>query len=452
MPIPLHETLHFCKNQIEAQLDWGESAGWKQRDYERLSGLILKETEISISLSTLRRLWKPEYAATPHPSTLEALAQFAGFESWHACQQQLHQRQEAAPPTAQSEPEPTPNPPPPPSSAMSAPSNQGPVSDASRFAPWIGSALLVGAVVLVLFSMFANHPAESFEAAPLPEVAFDHRTTVTRALPNTVIFDFDLAPLETKEATFQQSWNEAERVPLTPDQRHHAAVYYYPGFHRARLMVDGRIVADRRVHIQTEGWLPLARYKRRDTRPFYLPLEAFKANGIMGVQPETLDGVQLDRSRNRYWVSYYNVRDFGELTGNDFQLAARLRNRLEDGGLTCQQSELFVFCENGVYLIPMAFAGCVSNLSLWFPGESLSGRKHDFSAFGRDLSEWRELSLTAEAGRVTIHIDGDPVYQHQLALDAGPIKGLQFRFLGTGSVDWVELKSPHGETVYRDDF
>ncbi|HZF66020.1 MAG TPA: hypothetical protein VEZ55_16115, partial [Chitinophagaceae bacterium] len=72
-----------CTHQIEESLAWGSSENWQNKDYELLSEQILDKKGIALSVSTLKRLWrKVKYDSTPNSSTLNALARFAGFESW----------------------------------------------------------------------------------------------------------------------------------------------------------------------------------------------------------------------------------------------------------------------------------------------------------------------------------------------------------------------------------
>ncbi len=70
---------------IERQLDWGDSATWQSKDFEILNQLILEKTKVSLSASTLRRIWgRVEYNHLPSGTTLDTLAQFAGFENSRA--------------------------------------------------------------------------------------------------------------------------------------------------------------------------------------------------------------------------------------------------------------------------------------------------------------------------------------------------------------------------------
>ena len=70
---------------IEEQLDWDDPSTWQGKDFEILNELILEKTKVSLSASTLRRLWgRVEYNHLPSGTTLDTLARFAGFENWRA--------------------------------------------------------------------------------------------------------------------------------------------------------------------------------------------------------------------------------------------------------------------------------------------------------------------------------------------------------------------------------
>src|SRR5438552_9743330 len=68
---------------IEEKLGWGESSAWQSNDFESLNQLILTETGISLSTSTLRRIWgRVDYKHLPSTTTLNTLAMFAGYKNW----------------------------------------------------------------------------------------------------------------------------------------------------------------------------------------------------------------------------------------------------------------------------------------------------------------------------------------------------------------------------------
>jgi hypothetical protein len=78
------EALIFvCRQRIEAELNWGLSDRWSNRDFERLSEKIMERTQVRLSISTLKRIWgKVRYDSLPAVATLNVLAQFSGYQSW----------------------------------------------------------------------------------------------------------------------------------------------------------------------------------------------------------------------------------------------------------------------------------------------------------------------------------------------------------------------------------
>lgn len=79
--------LQYCLQRIEEKLNWGKSSSWKEPDFLQLSEIISKETEISISPQTLKRLYgKIKYKDyyNPQRATKDALVKFLGFDDWTA--------------------------------------------------------------------------------------------------------------------------------------------------------------------------------------------------------------------------------------------------------------------------------------------------------------------------------------------------------------------------------
>jgi hypothetical protein len=80
--------LSHCKKLIEEKLGWGNSEKWTNQDFEELSQRIFEATTITLSPTTLKRIWgKVKYDSAPTITTLNTLAQFTGFEHWRAFRQ-----------------------------------------------------------------------------------------------------------------------------------------------------------------------------------------------------------------------------------------------------------------------------------------------------------------------------------------------------------------------------
>jgi len=149
---------------IEQQLDWGDAANWQSKDFENLNELIFDKTKVSLSASTLRRVWgRVEYNHYPSGTTLDTLSRFAGYESWRNF---LKQNKKSIPEIT--------------STVVSAPA---PPVVRSKIS-WVIGVLLI----ICLAAFFSFHKKE----APVkPEKYSFTSRKVTRGIPNSVIFDYD---------------------------------------------------------------------------------------------------------------------------------------------------------------------------------------------------------------------------------------------------------------------
>ena len=184
------------------------------------------------------------------------------------------------------------------------------------------------------------------------------------------------------------------------------SIYYYPGFHKATLLVGDSVVHAHPIAINTDGWLALARRGLDDLVPVYLDAPNLGRGGVLAVSPERLAAHRIDLAESHF-VSYYRVQDFGPVRADDFRLSARLSNPLSQGGLTGQYAEVIVMAESGRHIVPLSIPGCVANLrvplrrertariqhrplGLWLRPGPLAGRGHPGSRPARHGTAGRE--------------------------------------------------------------
>src|SRR5690349_8914816 len=78
-----------CLRMIEERLQWGASDNWANYDFTKLSDEVHNRTQVRLSVTTLKRVWgRLKYDSAPTLTTLNALAQFAGYSDWrHFCRE-----------------------------------------------------------------------------------------------------------------------------------------------------------------------------------------------------------------------------------------------------------------------------------------------------------------------------------------------------------------------------
>jgi len=399
--------LERCKRLIEASLGWGDATSWTNEDFETLSDRIAEKTSVRLSVSTLKRIWgKVRYDSSPTMATLNALARYAGFEGWRELQAQPH--------PAQPQPQPMPHP---------------------RPRSFVTPLIIVTLAIAILVSFISAHIIH--KPANAASVRFEHHET-SDELPNSVVFDYDATALQPKKVMIQQSWDPGRREKVDPEGKQHTSIYYYPGFFRAKLVVDGEIKSQSDVYIPTIGWKAII---ARDPLPVYLSAkETTLDSGRMGIRPATLEAKTGSPVFTNRIVNFFDVHEFPGMNGDHFLLRTTIRNTSTVEQSLCRKMEIFVMGTEDPIIVSFSDKGCISSLGLYTGSLGVSGKDHDLSAFGCDCSQWQQITCEQENGVFTIGLNGKPVYTRQKNKSIGGIIGLRIAFEGTGEIKEATLK------------
>lgn len=412
----------LCKRLIEEKFQFENDSGTlRQRDLEYLADSIEEKSGIKLSLSTLKRLWKKDYGQTPHPSTLEALVSVLGYKDWQEFKLQVPAQ---------------------------------PASHQNKYKPffrrWLALPVVLG--VLMLFWLIAFRPgkAEKSKLVIKGPVTFTGNKTVSQGVPNTVVFNYDLSNVEADSFYFQQAWNELEKVPIDPRGHYYSNIYYYPGFHKAKLIANDSILKRFRVHITTDGWLPLVRRSLGDSLPVYIKMKSPVSKGALHITANDLrsSNVSVDKD---FILSYFNVRDFENTSSDNFSLDTRVMCD-SNVALACPGFMLTIICEENIFYVSMSGKGCERHIEIKIGEVSHDFMNSDLSAFGRDLYAWQHLRIEVANKKATIFLDEQPVHIITFKNNFGKVEGLVYNFTGTGAIDYVRLKNGNNRLVYEDEF
>lgn len=418
------EYLTRCKRLIEEKFHFGNGHGeLRQRDFEYLADDIQERSGITLSLSTLKRLWKNDYDKLPHPSTLQALVSVLGYKDW----QEFKLRNTNHPET--------------PAFAQ----GQKP---ATRFNPWVLVPIVLVAAVIFWLIAFRSGPNHKKPVVKGP-VTFTGNKTVSEGVPNTVIFNYDVSNVDADSFFFQQSWNPLEKDKIDRKDKVYTNIYYYPGFHRAKLIANDSIIKRFRVHITTDGWFPLTRYSRTDSHPVYIKQKDAAGDSVLHLGREELASSDVNLEKD-FVICYYNVRSFDAHSDN-FLLDTRIKVDNQKT-LACAGFELTVITEEHIYFLRLMGKGCERDAAVKMGEEVHDGSNKDLSVFGRDLFQWQNLQIKVAGKQATIFLDDKPVYSLGYKNDFGKIVGLVYNFTGTGAIDYVRLSDAGGKLVYNDEF
>ncbi len=413
------EYIKLIKKNIEEKF-FPDIGPLRVRDLEYLIEVIKEKSGITLSLSTLKRLWKEDFSQTPQPSTLKALVSTLGYKTW----QDFMQKD---------------------SNSASRKSVQQPNT---KHYVWL---LLLIAITGVIWTVSSNKFLQKRKDPVVKgDIQFSADKTKSIGVPNTVIFKYDLSNVQADSFFIQQSWNQDHKEQIDPSNHILSSIYYTPSFHQAKLLANDSIIAKQNVHILSQGWMPYVKYNMRDRIPIYLGKENMVLNGKLSITEADLEeaGVNLE---NEFKLRYCNIRDFDQIDDSNFSIKTKLKCDSVQA-LICPYMELMLVFEEDIFWIELTKKGCESNISYKIGEMYFSGKENDLSEFGCDIYKWQELELRVENKFAKLSLNGNSVIDLAYSQEFGKLMGLIYTFAGAGSVDFVQLKGADGNMVYDDQF
>lgn len=403
-----------CRELIEEKLAWGKSEHWQNQDFESLSEKVFEETGISLSTSTLKRIWgKVKYESSPNVATLNALAQFVSYENWRVFKTHSFQSQNES---------------------------IEPVANTSQIIPgkkYNSKNALIGLLVLSLVSIFIFWAFSKRAKTLVFQNIHFTSTPVTSGLPNSVVFRYDASKSNADSVFIQQSWDNRRRFEVDKNAHEFVSTYYLPGLFRAKLLLNDSIVKEHDLLIETDGWLGTI---DKEPIPVYFSENQIEKNGTLEITLTNLEKQENDFKKEVPWVSLFNVQKSNEVSSKNFTMKTEVKNTFGDGDGICQQTKIVLFGTEGVTMIPLSIKGCVGELSLVIANEEFKGTTKDLSGFGVNFNDWIKVKYEVRNNFAKIFINNQLVYEGNQKMDIGQIFGTRIRFKGTGSVRYFELK------------
>lgn len=396
-------------NLIEKQLNWGEVSTWNSKDFEKLNLLILDKTKVSLSASTLRRLWgKVDYSHQPSSTTMDTLALFAGYDSWRDFTKQLDR------PIVEK---------------IVAKPVKKKISVALRTI--IALLLITGVIVFLLISYLKS-----------PDIAINNYSfssrLITRDVPNSVVFTYNAESAPTDSVFFQQSWDDSKRSALEKRNHQYTSIYYRPGFYLAKLVVGQKVMKEHPILISTNGWVGMVAKK---PIPVYLNQKEFEAKAELKITPATIKSKGITLNPDPPRVEFYNVGNFKPAPLTDFSFSAEVRNDYQDGAAKCGLVKIILITDEMPVEIALSTPGCIASLNLFDGVSMISGKSNDLSGFGADLSKWVKVSCLSRGKKILYFVNSKLVYESRLPEIKRNILGIGFKFQGAGAAKNIKLNS-----------
>jgi len=402
---------------IERKLDWGETGTWQSKDFETLNQRILVETGVSLSASTLRRVWgRVEYNHLPSATTLDALAKFAGFDNWRAFTKTTVQ----------------------PAPTVGESLSPAPIQTKKNFLQkyWVAAAVLL--VLLVAGSVVGSLAFKTSERpVSLANYSFSAKR-LTNTLPNSVVFTYDASASPIDSVFIQQSWDAGTRTLVDKTLHQHTSVYFQPGYFDAKLLVGDKVVREQPLLIPTDGWLATIDNK---PVPIYLKQDEYLHKDSISCPVKNIQARNVTMQPMAPFLRFFNVGNFEQVDVHDFSFTAEVKNEFNDGSAACQLTGVYLITDVAPIIMQLGVKGCASELNLMNFGQVITGKTADLSGFGVDFSQWASVTCKSNGNKVQYIVNGKLAYEGLLPTYPLHIVGLQFAFMGTGAIKNIHLTS-----------
>lgn len=421
------ELIKLCLQELRRKLGYDESGPVRQRDIEHLSADIEEKTGILISISTIKRLLHGQFAQLPQSATLNAITIYVGYKGWQDFKMKKVEE------------------------ALAAPDINGPEVDTQRVPAgrsyFKATALLVAGflVAVAAFSFLSKEKAINPD-----DIAFSVKKVTANDIPNTVVFSYDISQISGDSFFIQQSWDRDRRVKINKYDSTLTDIYYEPGYHNAKLIVNGEVVKTIDVSIPTNGWFFHMKPELFKGLPTYIRPENPIANGVLSLKEKDIVASKIDPQKENYYT-YSLFPDQYNVTSDNFIFKTRIKfNELKN--VTCPTIFYEICGQSNAFYFFTTLPGCTGNISTNVGEHLMSGKTTDLSGFGCDVREWHDIQVTVKNNDARFFIDGTEIFGKAFTVSSGLITGMMFSSNGLLEIDRISLHGLDGETVYENGF
>ncbi len=398
--------IDHLKKELEAKLGWGKVDSWHSSVFDEMSELVFSKCQVMLSATTLKRFWGVvKHDGQPSITTLDVLSQFVDYKNWLDFK-------------------------------ASHKSTARPVVNIHIPKSVYLSIGFVTAVVLI--SLVSTR--STINPVDLETIEFGSRP-VASTYPNSVIFDFDLKGIRSDDLVIQQYWDPTKTIEINEEQTQATGIYYFPGYFRAKLLVDEVSVKEHDLFLKSDGWIATIDYQ---PVPKYLNhQEVFQGN--LKLTESAIE--EVIANEEPITTTYHFVTDLGSVSGDNFNLEASIKVSNTEKWAVCQAARVIVLASDGAMIIPFSIPGCSSDNNVMLNDVYLSGKENDLTSFGTDLSDFKIVQLENTGKRLTVSIEGQEVFDRSYSETMGRIVGLRFKFLGVGEVKDIRLWNQENRLV-----
>jgi hypothetical protein len=402
----------------EVRFNRGVAADWKNSDFGDLSREIMRETEVNLSLSTLKRIFgkvsvDDEYL--PQQATVDALIKYGRYSP-----AEPEQTSEKIPPEE--------------------PAATDKLGKAKSY-KWlfIPSVIVLGVCVFLAVKTLTsggNNLKGSITFAGTEGL-----------LPATAFFTLQLPDI--RDSLFIDFGDKSPLVYVMPGETKTAHNYLFPGVFTVTLRSGQNVIASTRVSIKSNKWIGLGFRRQVDIPNRYYEFPAVKTgpDSLFHITNGQLYKMGLDTVGSFFTrlCNFTAVKNASE----DFLFEATFKNEVHEKGIYCNSTHFQIVGMEGRIHFELFSPGCSYRIINVVSEQTFTGSKENLSKFVLDLGKWNTVKLINRNRHVSLYVNDKLLFEGTYEKPIGAIQGLFLEFEGNGFVKACDLKTTDGNILYH---
>ncbi len=399
----------------EIRFNRGASADWKHSDFSDLSREILRNTDVNISPSTLKRIFGKISVVDdyiPQQATIDALKKYGKYAG-------PENTPPALPPLAQ----------PKPFNRTGNFKHRNPVF-----------------IVLTIIVVITGLITWQF----LNPKNISGKISLTRTeghLPATAFFELQLP--ETDDSLFVNFGDKSPLLYIKPGEKSAAHIYYFPGVFTASLQMRKQAIATASAYIRSDSWIAFGCHRQDDIPVHFYAFPAVKtgSDSLFQVTNNQLSKLGLDTTG----PILTRLSNYSPVTHNadDFIFETTFKNALPEKGIYCRSTQFQISGSNSMIRFRLVSSGCSLRILNIVSEQTFKGATDNLSQFVLDLNRWNTVKLVNHNKHVSLYVNSKEIFTGTYQQPLGDIRGLFLEFEGTGLVKTCDLKSNDGKLLYH---
>ena len=411
-----------CKEDILKKYVGDSLWQFSHSDFEKLSDEIYEVSKISVSVSTLKRIWKDNYKGNPNISTLDAFGIYLGYKNWRDYCNNISNK---------------------PSKRIA----KKQIKLKKQIILFISMIILVSFVYILLKSLHKFRKTNEYSNIEFYFQEFD-----STKMPVYAIFKYNLHNIKCSKATIRPYGTKEHEFEISPDDSIATFSYVRPWNYFPSLVIDGEVIKSLQTSFVSGVWKAGLSNARKEFFIEYFDNPKIFTGGTLGFSKDVMSEITFPLKEIDF-VTFDLFKRFENINGDSLYFKMRVKNtpiiREKDAG----RINLLLCFEQGDFAIPFTLDKSPTiPLSLVYFGNYLDGKNNNLSFLFQNTENWMEFTIKTNNKAITLYINDSLVYNGSFEVNPGILKGIMYDFIGLGEIDYVRFYNTNGDLIYNDEF